>query len=244
MRGKVVIDCFPDSAARYKDQYAIVVIDVIRFCTTATTAVAQGRRVFPATTTDEAFAIAASLENPLMAGELGGNMPYGFHVNNSPAQIAVRTDAERPMVLVSSSGSQLLSNAAGGEAVYAASLRNMTAIAEHIARHHERVAILGAGTWRQFRREDQMGCAWIAEKLVAAGFSAANEITCKYISRWSGVSPEEIRGGKSAEYLRRSQQSDDLEFILAHIDDLQAVPVFIKNELIPASKARRLQLAV
>jgi 2-phosphosulfolactate phosphatase len=244
MRGKVVIDSFPESAARYKDHYAIVVVDVIRFCTTATTAVAQGRSVFPATTTDEAFAIAESLENPLMAGELGGNMPYGFHVNNSPAQIAARSDVERPMVLVSSSGSQLLSNAAGGEAVYAACLRNMTAIAEHIARHHERVAILGAGTWRQFRREDQMACAWIAEKLVASDFSAVDEATRNYLSRWSGLSPEEIRGGKSAEYLRRSQQSDDLEFILTHIDDLNVVPILIKGELVPASKTHRLQVAV
>ena len=244
MRGKVVIDCFPESATRYKDHYAIVVIDVIRFCTTATTAVSQGRRVFPATTTDQAFAIATSLDGPLMAGELGGNMPYGFHVNNSPAQIAARTDVERPIILVSSSGSQLLSNAAGGKAVYIGCLRNVTAVARQLARHHDRVAILGAGTWRQFRREDQMGCAWIAEKLVEMGYSAADDATRAWISRWAGVSPEEIRGGKSAEYLRRSQQSDDLEFILAHIDDVDVVPALIKGELIPASKADRLQLAV
>jgi len=244
MRGKVIIDSFPESAARYKDQYVIVVVDVIRFCTTATTALAQGRRVFPATTTDEAFAVAASLDNALMSGELGGNMPYGFHVNNSPAEIAGRTDVERPIVLVSSSGSQLLSNAAGAEAVYAGCLRNMSALAGHVARHHERVAILGAGTWRQFRREDQMVCAWIAEKLLGAGNAAADDATKNYVSRWSGATPEDIRGGKSAEYLRRSQQVADLEYILSHIDDVDVVPTLVKRELVPAAMLRRLQVAI
>ena len=58
MKGSVVIDCFPESALRYKDQYAIVVIDVIRATTTATTAVSLGWRILPARTTDEAAEIA------------------------------------------------------------------------------------------------------------------------------------------------------------------------------------------
>ena len=59
MDRSVVIDCFPESAEKYRDGYAVVVIDVIRATTTATTAVSLGRRVFPAQTTDE-----APTENP------------------------------------------------------------------------------------------------------------------------------------------------------------------------------------
>jgi phosphosulfolactate phosphohydrolase-like enzyme len=62
MKGTVVIDCLPESAERYRDRYAIVVVDVIRATTVATTAVSMGRRVFPAKTTEK-LAIAATLRS-------------------------------------------------------------------------------------------------------------------------------------------------------------------------------------
>ncbi len=235
MRGRVIIDCFPESAQRYKNGYAIVVIDVIRATTTATTAVAQGRRVFPVQTTDEAFVKAPTLQNPLLVGELGGNMPYGFEMTNSPAQLAVRNDIHRPMLLLSSSGTQLLLNAVGSEAVYIACFRNVSAIANYIVGKHERVAVLGAGTRGQFRREDQMGCAWIAERLIQAGYEAETPQTSEYVSRWKGVSHKEVRGGHSAAYLMKSGQEQDLEFVLSHLDDLDVVPALVNGELILAS---------
>lgn len=235
MKGTVVIDGFPESALRYRDRYVIMVIDVIRATTTATTAVSLGRRVFPVLTTDEAFVLASTLQDPLLVGELGGNMPYGFEMTNSPAQIAVRNDIHRPMILVSSSGTQLLLNAKGSEAVYIACFRNLSAIAEYLAGRHERIAILGAGTRGQFRREDQMGCAWVAERLIQVGYEAETPQTKKFISRWKGVSPEEVRGGKSAEYICQSGQEQDLEFILNHIDDLDTVPALVDGELLMVS---------
>jgi 2-phosphosulfolactate phosphatase len=235
MKGTVIIDCFPESAERYRDRYAIVVVDVIRSTTVAATAVGMGRRVFPAQTTDEAFVIAAGLQDPLLVGELGGNMPYGFHLTNSPVQVAVRNDLHRPMVLVSSSGTQLLLSAAGSEAVYLACFRNFSAVARHIDGKHRRVAVLGAGTRGQFRREDQMGCAWVAEKLIEAGYTPETQKTGDYVSRWHGANPDEIRAGESAKYLTRSGQQEDLQFVLDHIDDLDTVPALLNGELIPVS---------
>lgn len=236
MTGSVVIDCFPESAERYRKEHAIIAIDVIRATTTATTAVSLGRRVFPARTSDEAFVIARLLSNPLLVGELGGNMPYGFDENNSPAAIAQRTDSQRPMILVSSSGTALVLNAIGSEAIYTACFRNFSAVARHVAGRHARVAVLGAGTRGRFRREDQMGCAWVAEALVEAGYAIGSKPTEDWISRWHGVSPEHAREGDSADYLRRSGQAHDLEFVLRHIDDLDTVPSLVDGELVPAGR--------
>ena len=235
MKGTVVIDCFPESAERYRDRYAIVVVDVIRATTMATTAVSMGRRVFPAKTTDDACVIAATLNDPLLVGELGGNKPYGFHMTNSPVQIAARQDVHRPMVLVSTSGTQLLLNAVGSEAIYLACFRNVSAVARHIDGRHERIALLGAGSRGQFRREDQIGCAWVAEKLIEAGYLSETQQTSDLVSRWHNANVDEIRGGKSAEYLNRSGQQEDLEFILDHIDDLDTVPSLVNRELISVS---------
>jgi 2-phosphosulfolactate phosphatase len=238
MNGSVVIDCYPESAARYRNRYAIVVVDVIRATTTATTAIGMGRRVFPARTSDEAFVLAKTLNDPLLVGELGGNMPYGFDLTNSPVEISRRTDVHRPMVLVSSSGTQLLLNSEGSEAVYVACFRNFSAVAGHVAGRHERIAILGAGSRGRFRREDQMGCAWVAEKLVSKGYLPENDATAGFISRWRGTSPEEARNGKSAEYLRSTGQERDLDFIVRHIDDMDTVPELRNRELVPVSGSR------
>jgi len=235
VQGTVVIDCLPESAERYRDSYAIVVVDVIRATTMATTAVSLGRRVFPAKTTDEACVIAATLKEPLLVGELGGNKPYGFDLTNSPVEITARKDVHRPMVLVSSSGTQLLLNAVGSKAIYLACLRNASAVARHIHGRHDRVAILGAGSRGQFRREDQMGCAWVAAKLLDAGYRAETEKTSDLVSRWRHARVEELRGGKSAEYLVRSGQQHDLEFVLSHIEDLDTVPSLVGGELIAVS---------
>lgn len=228
---RVLIDCFPEKADRYRGRYAIVAIDVIRATTTATTAVGLGRRVFPVRTTDEAFVLASRLDHPLLVGELGGHMPYGFEVTNSPALIAERADVHRPMIFVSSSGTQLMLNAQGGEAAYLACFRNFSAVARYVAGRHERVCLLGAGTRGQFRREDQMACAWVAERLLDSGYAAENAQTLDYVSRWKGKSPEEVREGRSAEYLRKTGQERDLQFVLDHIDDLEIVPVLKDGEV-------------
>jgi 2-phosphosulfolactate phosphatase len=171
----------------------------------------------------------------LLVGELGGNMPYGFDITNSPVLVAARNDVHRPMVLVSSSGTHLLLNAVGSEAIYLACFRNVSAVARHIDGRHERIAVLGAGSRAQFRREDQMACAWVAEKLIEAGYGAETQKTSDLVSRWHSANPDEIRGGKSAEYLKQSGQQQDLEFILDHIDDLDTVPSLVNGELISVS---------
>jgi 2-phosphosulfolactate phosphatase len=237
----VLIDCFPESAERYRDDCAIVAIDVIRATTTAVTAVHMGRRVFPARTTDEASVVAAGLEGALLVGELGGNMPVGFDATNSPAHIARRTDTHRPMVLVSSSGTQLIMTAAGAEGVYLSCLRNYSALARHLAGRHDRVAVIGAGTRGQFRREDQIGCALLARQLLDLGYTAGSRQTSDCVTRWTActfdTALDAIRGGKSAEYLRKSEQMHDLDFVLSHIDDLATTPALVGRELVDATAA-------
>jgi 2-phosphosulfolactate phosphatase len=239
MKRSVIVDSFPESALRYRDNYAIVVVDVFRFTTTITTALALGRRVYPVQTTDQAFVKASTLTNPMLVGELGGNMPYDFDISNSPAEIAARTDARqrnhRPIVIISSSGSQLLLNAHGSEAVYVASLRNYTAVAQHAAVNHTRIAVLGAGTHGQFRREDQLGCARVAERLVAHGFAAENQETLDLIDKWKDADLDELRKGRSAAYLQRTNQARDIDFTLGHIDDLPHVPMLVNDEVVIAN---------
>jgi len=221
MTRKVVIDFFPESVHRYDEGYAVVAIDVIRATTTLATAVSMGRRCFPAPSLEEVRRVAMRLRNPLLAGELGGVIPRGFEINNSPAEIAVRKDISRPLILLSSSGTKLIHLAGACEAAYIACFRNCHFLARYLCDRHPCIALIGAGSRGQRREEDKMCCAWMARDLLESGYSAENRETDEIVERWSGVNTNIISVGPSAHYLLQSGQGRDLAFILTHIADLE-----------------------
>ena len=239
MTKTVIIDCFPESAARYCRGHAVVAIDVVRATTTAITAVATGRRCFVVPTVEAAFRLADKLDNPLLLGEQGGVMPSGFDMNNSPAVLAARADLHRPAILLSSSGTRLCDGASRCEAAFLACLRNYRSVAARLAGRFEQIAVIGAGTKGEFREEDEMCCAWVADQLRERGYRPEDQPTARAIERWRGVSTRDWVGGKSGAYLRRSGQLEDLDFILDHVDDLQALFALRGSEVIvePASEA-------
>jgi 2-phosphosulfolactate phosphatase len=232
MEKTVEIDCSPESVVRYRDGYAIVVVDVIRATTTAVTGVTLNRRCFPVPSIEAAVPLAARLDDPLLVGELGGNMPYGFHLTNSPAALALRSDIHRPMILLSTSGTRVLGAAEGSGAVYAACLRNYKAQVRFLAARYQKVAVIGAGTRGEFREEDQMCCAWIAEGLMNAGYKLRGEQTARLVERWSGAPVDAFLGSKSVEYLMSTGQLSDLDFVLEHVDDVDAVFPIRKGEIV------------
>jgi 2-phosphosulfolactate phosphatase len=223
MRKSVVIDCLPESVRRYRAGFAIVAVDVIRATTTAVTAAATGRRCFPAPTIAAARALAFKFKDPLLAGESSGTMPAGFEMDNSPAQLIGRTDTHRPLVLVSSSGTKVIYEAAGCEATYLGCFRNHSVLAAYLSERHPRVAIIGAGSKGEFREEDQICCAWIAAGLMSKGYLPENPQTTSIVSRWRDAPPTACLCSHSVDFLERTGRLCDLEFILEHIDDLGAV---------------------
>jgi len=223
MRRTFVIDCLPESVIRYQSGWTVVVVDVIRATTTAVTAVSAGRRCFPVPTVESALELAGKLENPVLAGETSGIRPHSFEMDNSPAQLASRTDHHRPLVLVSSSGTKVIHGAAEADAVYLGCYRNYSALTEHLASRHSRVAIIGAGSKGEFREEDQICCGWIGAGLAERGYAAASRQTSAVVERWRRASADACLCSRSVDFLKRTGQLGDLSFILSHVDDLNSV---------------------
>lgn len=236
MHNTVCIDCLPESASLYGKDFAVVAVDVIRATTTMVTAVGLGRRCFAAPSLSAAHRIASRLENPLLIGEVEGGVPPGFHMNNSPAELANRTDLNRPVVVLSTSGTKLVYKARHSSAVYLACLRNHAAVASYVAVQHAKVAVIGAGSQKEFREEDQLCCAWIAASLVKAGYKPRDTRTAALIARWEGASLREFLISNSVSYLRRTGQLQDLEFILDRINDLDSVPRLRGSEIVSVGK--------
>jgi len=239
MRKTVVIDYLPESVARYRSNHVIVAIDVVRATTTAITVVESGHRCFPVPTIAAAMRAAQELNNSILAGEQGGAVPPGFHLNNSPTELLRVTEISRPVVLLSSSGTRLLHAASKCQAVFLACFRNYLSVARHIAAlDFPHIAVIGAGSRGEFRAEDQMCCAWVAECLTAAGYRPANRETLTTIDQWSNKPIDSWIDGKSAAYLRNSGQLADLDFILEHVGDLAAPFSLIRGEVIKGDGAR------
>jgi 2-phosphosulfolactate phosphatase len=152
-------------------------------------------------------------------------------MTNSPAQLARRSDTERPMILLSTSGTRLVTSAPAP--VFVACLRNYEAQTEELIRHHPQVALVGAGTRGEFRDEDQLCCAWIGAGLLAAGYEPIDDTTRHVIERWRDSPVDSIVTGKSAEYLRSTDQLQDLDFVLGHVNDLGDVFAYSHGEITP-----------
>src|SRR5262249_22359579 len=217
MSKSVVIDCLPESVCRYRPGWAIVVVDVIRATTTAVTAARTGRRCFHAPTVGAGLAIAQGLNNPLLAGDSKSTIKAVFEMENSPAELADRTDTHRPLVLVSSSGTKVIHEAAGCEALYLGCFRSHSVLAGYLTQRHARIAVIGAGSKGEFREEDQICCAWIAAGLMLRGHLPGSPQTIDVVSRWRDAPPSACLCSRSVDFLRRTNQLRDLDFILAHI---------------------------
>lgn len=228
----VAIDCFHEHLPAVPDGCAIVTIDVIRATTTAITAAALGRRLHPAGSIEAAVRIAADLHRPVLAGELGGVMPYGFDMQNSPSQIAALEPSERPIILLSTSGTRLIAEASARVAPpYLACLRNARAQARRLCQTGDDVLVLGADSRGEFREEDQLCAARIGAALTQDGYDVANRATAQVIERWADAPEDDIAHGRSATYLRDTGQERDLAFVLEHVDDLDATFVTERGEV-------------
>lgn len=231
----VTIDCFHEHLDPIAAETAIVAVDVIRATTTAITAAAMGRRLYPAGSIEAAVRLAADLDRPILSGELGGVQPYGFDLQNSPSLIADLEPSGRPIILLSTSGTRLIAEAVRHGQTYVCCLRNAAAQAAHLASTGTDVIVLGAATRGEFREEDQLCAARVARDLVRRGYQVAGRSTAQVIERFGDAPDDAFLDGRSAKYLRDTGQERDLAFVLGHVDDLEAVFVVDAGEVRPVT---------
>jgi len=126
------------------------------------------------------------------------------------------------MILVTSSGTLLIHNAAQSGHAYLACFRNVASTVRHLSERYRRIAVIGAGSRGEFREEDQYCCAQVATGLLASGFETGNDRTLEIVKRWNAEPADAWLRSNSVRFLRSTGQERDLEFILAHRNDLDA----------------------
>ena len=230
----VAIGCFHEHLDPVPETTSIVAVDVIRATTTAITAAARGRRLYPAGSIEASVRLAADLDRPILAGELGGVQPYGFDLQNSPTQVAELEDSPRPIILLSTSGTRLIAEASRHGETFVCCLRNTDAQAAHLSGAARDVLILGADSRGEFREEDQLCAARVAGRIMQDGYQLADRQTEKVLERFADAPDDAFIDGRSAQYLRDTGQERDLAFVLEHVCDIDGVFRVEQGEVRPA----------
>ena len=101
-----------------------------------------------------------------------------------------------------------------------------------------RVALLGAGTRREFREEDQLCCAWIARELVAAGYAATTPAPRRSSNDGARRTWRCARRGAAPSTCAAPARSPTWSSSAAHVDDVPAVFRMQRGELVMSDPAQ------
>lgn len=150
--------------------YRVVVIDVLRTCTTIATALANGAGyVIPVPSISEATALAAQLsrDGVLLCGEREGRLIEGFHLGNSPGDYSRERVRARHLIFGSTNGSPAVVKASGARSVFLGAFVNLDAVAGVLAAQADLspLALLCAGKLSRFALEDAVCAGMLIDRL-------------------------------------------------------------------------------
>jgi|Deesub1362A_J573_1020465.scaffolds.fasta_scaffold04115_5 2-phosphosulfolactate phosphatase len=193
---------------------AVVVIDVFRASTTIITALERGaKEVIAVPSTEEALALHSRMPSALLMGEENGMRIPGFHLWNSPSEIAEMDLRGRTIIMRSTNGTRALASALA-EKVYVAAFTNACAVAE-VLRGEKDIVIYTASREDGDAIEDYL-CAGMIHSLL---WERPVE---------TDIIREEIMYSPSADRLRSLGAAEDIEYCLS----------FCTTDIVPVCERR------
>lgn len=139
----------------------VVVIDVLRACTTMTHALSQGcRAIYPCVTVGGARRLlrqnarGPGKHQVLLGGERHGLRPRGFHLGNSPAEYSSDMVSGKVVIFTSTNCTRNLLTLRGRKEVIICSLINLPGVAEYLLGGDGDVLLALSGTDGQMSLED------------------------------------------------------------------------------------------
>jgi 2-phosphosulfolactate phosphatase len=221
----------------------VVVIDVLRACSTIVTALSAGARaVLPVPDMAEAGKIAGNLDPDVyrLGGERNGEKIEGYHLGNSPAEYTREEVEDRDVILNTTNGTQALSHATEAKHLVAACFLNADRVVEFVREAADAVTIVCAGRQNRLALEDTL-CAgllldrlWDTQKPDVVTDSAHTAFTLYDTDRDHLSSA--LRGANHAEELVDQGQGGDLDYCF-QLDACPVLPYYTENRLLPIDDA-------
>lgn len=222
----------------------IVIVDVLRACSTLAHALRNGAsKVIPVATVEEATRIAQTLDpkQRLLCGERDGAKVNGFDLGNSPREYDRGRVEGKTLVFASTNASPLMAGLLVGREQRLLAYVNVSAVVDAVRSEDADLAIVCAGRNGKVSLEDAACAGALARHLVEAHRSGtepalndAAEFAAAY-DRLYGHAPEAIfRRSDHGRYLIELGFEDDLA-VCAAIDSVPVVPVLREGRILAAN---------
>jgi 2-phosphosulfolactate phosphatase len=208
----------------------VVVIDVLRSCSSIATALRNGAaKVIPVETVEEAKRLAETLDRKsrLLCGERDGRKVGGFDLGNSPREYTRERVEGATLVFASTNASPLMTATLGGMDQLLLAYVNLGAVAEAVLRDGRDAVIACAGRHGAFSLEDTACAGALIRRLANAGASPELNDAAAFalaFDRDHGAQPEQVlRRSDHGRYLVTLGFEEDLP-VCGAVDSVPVVP--------------------
>lgn len=225
----VVVDFDPTSVARYTQHYNIVAVDVLRATSTMIVALANGTSsVIVCAEVEDALSFRKSPQC-LLVGERKAVKIDGFDFTNSPYDLSQESLIGRDLVLTTTTGTKLITNSRQARHVLIGSTLNYLAVVNKMVTLGGDWAIIGAGSHGDFRDEDKVGCALIANCYLRASCCHTSKELRHFINQYTTSIGDIIQASVSSRKLKSLGRQCDIDFVIDHTGQYFVVPVLTKS---------------
>jgi len=219
---------------------AVIVIDVLRCCSTIITALAKGAEgVIPTKTVNEARRLHKKHPGHILAGERGGIKPRGFDLGNSPLEFSPQAIGGKRIIFTTTSGTKAIVLSQKTEWVLIGALLNAEATAEAALKIVEKEKsgislVLSGREGKHFSLEDFLCAGLIVEKLPTDRV----ELSDAALGSWLAFQQsrrslhETIQDGHHARYLKSIGFEEDTRFC-SRVNIFDIVPIYRNGIIIP-----------
>ncbi len=217
---------------------AVVVIDVLRACTTMIHALGNGAiEIIPVAREEDArekVRGARPATGVLLCGERGGKKLRGFDLGNSPLEYTAERVSGKRIVLTTTNATRALAMVSGGDLVLVAALSNAGAVAASLMGFGRDVLLLCCGTEGEFAHEDAVCAGAIAARLAGDAVFGETDATRTARSLFRAASGDleaALRGSRWGRHLAGMGLADDLVFC-SRLDSSSVVPRLVGGRVL------------
>jgi 2-phosphosulfolactate phosphatase len=228
------VDLFFNSRAFTEEELrgkTVVVIDVLRACSTIVTALAYGAKgVVPVRDLVEAGPFTRNLDPTrfVMCGERDGVKIDGYHFGNSPLEFQPSDVAEKTMVLSTTNGTMAITRASLAKNLYIASLLNAGAVAEQMKSTEQELFFICAGWKNRLSLEDILCAGYMLTEIFGNELPENTRDGARVAHALYDTSKDRItdivQASNHASRLRELNYGDDIEYC-CELNKFNLVPV-------------------
>lgn len=216
----------------------VVVIDVLRACSTIATALNNGARsVVPVADMAQAGKIASNLDQQsyLLGGERDGINIEGYHLGNSPLEYTASTVAGRTIILNTTNGTVAIAGARAAEHLIIGTFLNAGRVVDFVREVGNDVTIICAGWRNRVSLEDTLCAGLMLYRLWDGHEPAAVSDTAHIAFTQYAHDQDDLRSAlqrcNHAQWLTQRGYGDDVEYCF-QLDALPVLPYYRDSRLV------------